>query len=68
MKTSDAKTVSHIWQLAHLKHYFGHEVAIKRLGHDNDIQDAPKEDAPDCLPKRPSAADAHEEPLGRASS
>jgi hypothetical protein len=35
MKTSDSKTISHIWQLAHLRHYFGHDLATNSIDPEN---------------------------------
>ena len=33
MKTRDQERISFIWQLAHLKHYFGHDRAMSSMCH-----------------------------------
>ena len=35
MKTRDPETISFIWQLAHLKHYFGYDRAMSSMRHHN---------------------------------
>jgi hypothetical protein len=72
MKTGDSEAISHIWQLAHLKHYFGRDLAIKSIdsGHTPSIVDQ-RTAAPSCgafTPKRPSVTEVCSKPVIRLSS
>jgi hypothetical protein len=72
MKTGDSKAISHIWQLAHLKHYFGLDLATKSLDLSHapsivDQQNFPTEDG-GAFPKRPSVAEVCSKPLTQMSS
>jgi len=73
MKTAGSQTVSHIWQLAHLKHYFGQDLASKTFCQANpeaklDTQNSHTADDCHALTKTPSAGEVRSEPLGRVAS
>lgn len=73
MKTTGSNTVSHIWQLAHLKHYFGQDLDSKTICQANpeanlDTQNSHTAGDHHALTKNPSAAKVCSEPLGRVAS
>ena len=73
MKTAGSQTVSHIWQLAHLKHYFGQDLASKTICQANpeaelDTQNSHMARDRHALTKAPSAGETHSDPLGRVAS
>jgi hypothetical protein len=73
MKAGDSKAISHIWQLAHLKHYFGLDLATKSVDLSHapssvDQQNFPTEDGGAFSTKRPSVAEICSKPLTQMSS
>ena len=73
MKTGDSETVSHLWQFAHLKHYFGHDRAAKSfyLGNVQSIADRRNgltTSDRDPSTKHPSVGEVGSETLTRLSS
>ena len=73
MKTAGSQRVSHIWQLAHLKHYFGQDLASKTICQANldanlDTQSSHMAGDRYALTKTPSAGEVCSEPLGRVAS
>jgi hypothetical protein len=45
MKTAGSQTVSHIWQLVHLRHYFGQDLASKTICQANPEANLPKQNS-----------------------
>lgn len=73
MKTAGSQTVSHIWQFAHLKHYFGQDLASKTICQGNpkatlDRQNSHTAGDHHALTKNPSADKVGSEPVGRVAS
>jgi len=73
MKSSKSEAISHIWQLAHLKHYFGLDLATKSvdLSYPSLIaekQDSHTEGGDAFSMKRASVAEVCSKPLTRMSS
>jgi len=73
MKTGNAEAISHTWQFAHLKHYFGNDRATKSTHSGNvqsiaDRQSSLTSSDQASITKRRSASEASSEPLTRKSS
>jgi hypothetical protein len=73
VKTTGSNTVSHIWQLAHLKHYFGQDLASKTIcqanpGANVDTQNSRTAGDRHALTKTPSAGEVPLEHIGRVAS
>jgi hypothetical protein len=73
MKTAGSQTVSHIWQLAHLRHYFGQDLASKTICQANPEANLTKQnshtaDDRHALTKTASVGAVCSKPVGRVAS
>jgi hypothetical protein len=73
MKAGNSEAISHTWQFAHLKHYFGNDSAAKSV-HPGKVQSiADRQNGltagdPGPINKRPAVGQVCSEPFTRISS